>query len=329
MKIFEVIGGYTPFEADNIRVAMSKKKEDIIQKEERRFIESAKERGHSEQFAFDLYKQMLRFAEYGFNKSHSIAYALIAYQMAYFKAIFSDLKLNKVKILKPNINVSTLDYLYKNNILLMPLNSVKGLNGNIIKDLIKLRGKGFIDIYDFMIKTSSFMNELLYKTLVLSGVLDVFKINKKTLMASFDILQNYAKMGDLSLVKPLLEKTSEYSNDELLSFDNEYYGFYVGNHPCSGYKNVVKIKNVQNYLFKNVKMALLVDKVTRIKTKNNEEMAFVMVSDETGSMEMTLFPESYKMIPDIKFNDVVLVDAKCTRRFDKYQIVVNNIKRKS
>ena len=211
----------------------------------------------------------------------------------------------------------------------MPLNSVKGLNGNIIKDLIKLRGKGFIDIYDFMIKTSSFMNELLYKTLVLSGVLDVFKINKKTLMASFDILQNYAKMGDLSLVKPLLEKTSEYSNDELLSFDNEYYGFYVGNHPCSGYKNVVKIKNVQNYLFKNVKMALLVDKVTRIKTKNNEEMAFVMVSDETGSMEMTLFPESYKMIPDIKFNDVVLVDAKCTRRFDKYQIVVNNIKRKS
>ncbi len=350
MKLFEVIGGYTPFEADNVRIAMSKKKEDIIEKEQERFISSAVSRGYSQDFVVNLFNQVKRFAEYGFNKSHSVAYALIAYQMAYFKAnypvifnlvllnnsksindkkrLFNNLRQLDIKILKPNINVSTKEYIYKNKYLLMPLNSVKGLNDNVIDEILLRKDKKYVDIFDLFIKCNNILNESVYKILVLSGLLDEFKIGRKTLLENYELIKNYAKMGDSNLAKPLLETKEEYTSEELRSMELEYYGFYIGNHPSGLYKNCVKIKDCAKFLFKNVKMVLLVEKVTKIKTKKGEEMAFALVSDETGESEITLFPEVYKTILDLKTNDLVEVDVKCSKRFDKYQIIVNNIKRK-
>ena len=63
-------------------------------------------------------------------------------------------------------------------------------------------------------------------------------------------------------------------------------------------------------------------------TKNNEQMAFLDVSDETGDIQMTLFPETYKRFSDIKEGEIIFVEGKSSKRFDKYQIIVNNIKKK-
>ena len=57
-------------------------------------------------------------------------------------------------------------------------------------------------------------------------------------------------------------------------------------------------------------------------------MAFVSASDETGSIELTLFPEAFNKVKDLKNNEIIFVDGKSSKRFDKYQIIVNNIKRK-
>ena len=143
-----------------------------------------------------------------------------------------------------------------------------------------------------------------------------------------DFLFNYASLGLDSASKPVLSIKEEYDDDLLRNMEREYYGLYVGNHPCSIYKNVIKVNKTKDYLFKNINMVLLVDKVTRIKTKKGDDMAFVSASDETGICELTLFPESYKSVPNLSFNDIILVNVKSSKRYDKYELIVNTIKRK-
>src|SRR5574344_1994578 len=85
MKIFNIVGGYTVAEADLIRRAISKKKEDIIISEKDKFILKAVNNGYEKSKATLIYDLILKFANYGFNKSHSVAYALVGYQMMYLK----------------------------------------------------------------------------------------------------------------------------------------------------------------------------------------------------------------------------------------------------
>jgi DNA polymerase-3 subunit alpha len=85
MKIFNIVGGYSVAEADLIRRAISKKKEEIILSEKDRFIEKAFKNGYEKSASEEIYNLILKFANYGFNKSHSVAYALVGYQMMYLK----------------------------------------------------------------------------------------------------------------------------------------------------------------------------------------------------------------------------------------------------
>ncbi|MBQ6841045.1 MAG: DNA polymerase III subunit alpha [Bacilli bacterium] len=350
MKILEVIGGYTQYEADNVRIAMSKKKEGIILKEEQTFINNALKKGYQKDFVVDLFNKIKKFAEYGFNKAHSVSYALIAYELAYLKVhypieftssllkgakdnqtkkrLLNNLKERKVKILKPNINFSNNEFQYKNGSLLLPFNIIKNFTENLANDILERRTSSFKDIYEFILRCQDKLNPKTYELLVLSGCLDTFKYTRKTLIENSDILFNYASLNDESAEKPLLKIYDEYEAAELRSHENEYYGFYVGNHPCSVYKDVVKANNTKDFLFKNINMVLLVEKIVKIKTKKNEEMAFVTASDETGSLELTMFPEVLKQHNDLKNNDIIFVNGKSSKRFDKYQIIVNNIKRK-
>ena len=88
MQIARVMGGYTLAEADILRRAMSKKKEDILIKEKPRFINRLQSRGYKEEVAIKIYDLILKFAGYGFNRSHSVAYAIVAYKMAFLKTNF-------------------------------------------------------------------------------------------------------------------------------------------------------------------------------------------------------------------------------------------------
>ena len=188
MKIFEKVGGYSLFEADDIRVAISKKKEDIINAQHDKFVSGGIKNGYSKEFVEKLFNKIKEFGGYGFNKSHSVAYALVSYQMAYLKAnypkefmfyllennkdiskcekILSSLKNSGYKLLKPNINYSIDKYAEKNGYILLPLNIIRGLNDDIISKIIRVRENGFNDIFDFFVKTNSFLNNetyLIYK----------------------------------------------------------------------------------------------------------------------------------------------------------------------
>ena len=86
MQIARTMADYTLGEADILRKAMSKKKKDILLKEKETFVSRAINKGYNEKLVSRVYELMLKFAEYGFNKSHSIGYSIVAYKMAYLKA---------------------------------------------------------------------------------------------------------------------------------------------------------------------------------------------------------------------------------------------------
>ena len=350
MKIFEKVGGYSLFEADDIRVAISKKKEDIINAQHDKFVSGGIKNGYSKEFVENLFNKIKEFGGYGFNKSHSVAYALVSYQMAYLKAnypkefmfyllennkdiskcekILSSLKNSGYKLLKPNINYSIDKYAEKNGYILLPLNIIRGLNDDIINKIIRVRENGFNDIFDFFVKTNSFLNNETYLILIKSGALDIFKINKQTMIKNIDVILNYASIYSEGLGKPILTKYPEYDDTTLREFEILSYGMYITNHPCSKYKDVIKVENIKNYLFKNVNMVLLIKSIRTIKDKKGGEMAFLECEDETGKVNLTMFSSLYAKNNDLKVNELIRVNVKVSKRFDKLNVLVNNIKRK-
>ena len=350
MKIFEKVGGYSLFEADDIRVAISKKKEDIINAQHDKFVSGGIKNGYSKEFLEKLFNKIKEFGGYGFNKSHSVAYALVSYQMAYLKAnypkefmfyllennkdiskcekILSSLKNSGYKLLKPNINYSIDKYAEKNGYILLPLNIIRGLNDDIISKIIRVRENGFNDIFDFFVKTNSFLNKETYLILIKSGALDIFKINKQTMIKNIDVILNYASIYSDGLGKPILIKYPEYDDTTLREFEILSYGMYITNHPCSKYKDVIKVENIKNYLFKNINMVLLIKSIRTIKDKKGGEMAFLECEDETGKVNLTMFSSLYAKNNDLKVNELIIVNVKVSKRFDKLNVLVNNIKRK-
>ena len=138
MQLANVYAGYSLGEADILRRAMSKKKVDLLKNEEDKFIRKSVEKGHSKDQAKELFNLVLNFAGYGFNKSHSVVYSIIAYKMAYLKCHFKTIffanlltnvigsetktneyileaKANKIEIEKPTINNSDSNYIVKEN----------------------------------------------------------------------------------------------------------------------------------------------------------------------------------------------------------------------
>ena len=350
MKIFEKVGGYSLFEADDIRVAISKKKEDIINAQHDKFVSGGIKNGYSKEFVEKLFNKIKEFGGYGFNKSHSVAYALVSYQMAYLKAnypkefmfyllennkdiskcekILSSLKNSRYKLLKPNINYSIDKYAEKNGYILLPLNIIRGLNDDIISKIIRVRENGFNDIFDFFVKTNSFLNKETYLILIKSGALDIFKINKQTMIKNIDVILNYASIYSDGLGKPILTKYPEYDDTTLREFEVLSYGMYITNHPCSKYKDVIKVENIKNYLFKNINMVLLIKSIRNIKDKKGGEMAFLECEDETGKVNLTMFSSLYAKNNDLKVNELIRVNVKVSKMFDKLNVLVNNIKRK-
>ena len=353
MQILVKIGGYTYAESDNIRRAMSKKKKEIIEKEKEIFLKRAVDRGYKLELAIKIYELILKFADYGFNKSHSVAYALIAYQMAYLKTyypnyFYSEL-LNDVigianktkelisfskafdcKIATVDINKSQDKYVIENNELVMPFGVLKKLNKNVIDAIIKNRKDGYVDFIDFVKKNYNEIDNENIKTLICADAFKNIEKNANTLLNNLEIVVNYVSLiNDLdeSLVeKPVLKDYSDFSDEEKRIYELENYGFYITNHPASKYNepSIVKIKDIAKYYNRVVKFAVLIDKVKIIKTKEQKDMAFIDASDETGKMSFILFANLFNTIDEYKKNEVVIIKGRVVKRIDKYQVNITN-----
>lgn len=356
LEILKVIGGYSYAEADKVRRAMSKKKEDIILKEKEIFINNAVNKGYDKNKTTELFNLVLKFADYGFNKSHSVAYSLIGYQMAYLKSNYKEYfmmnLLNMVigreektkeyidesKILglefeNININLSESEYILKNKKIVFPFTIVKNIGFNVAKEIVEERKKGlFKDFYDFMARTySQSVNRKVVENLIEVGAFNIFNINKRAMISNMDKIIDYAllcKDLDTSLVLiPEIEESEDFNDSELLEREYNSLGFYISNHPVISYKrdNMISLKEIEKYFDKNINSIVLIENVKSILTKNKEKMAFLTVSDEYGKIECILFPKIYARFMDIKNGNIIKLNGKVERRLNVYQIIINDI----
>lgn len=354
MQIFRTIASYKMSEADLIRRAISKKKEKIIIEEKEKFILRAEKNGYSKEISTKIYDLILKFANYGFNKSHSVAYALVGYQMMYLKVIYpkifysSLLNINigsvtktkeyideakslNINIVKPDINTSSYDY-YINNDIIMPLRVIKNIGDVVAKEIYEERKKTpYQDFFDFVSRIyNKNINTKTIETLIYAGALDSFNQTRNTLINNIKQALIYAELVsglDSNLVtKPNLEIYEELPSNELMNKELELYGFYVSNHPASKY-NETKIMNIKNYFDKTITTVGLLESIKTIKTKNNDTMAFLEISDETGSLSYTLFPNKISYANLLKVGDLLKINGHVEKRYDKYQIIVNKIEK--
>ena len=356
MLILRRMANFSFAEADNIRRAMSKKKEEIIVKEKDHFIDSAIKNGYSKEVAENTYSKILKFAGYGFNKAHSVSYALIGYQMAYLKVYYKEFfitnllnmnigsadktneylrlaKINNMYLLKPSVNLSNKYYSIENNKLRLPLSIIKNVGNIVESDILSLRQNNkFSDYFDFVAKCySKSVNKKVIESLIYSGALDDFNINHQMMINNLDNALRYAELLsnlDESLVeKPILEQYEEYTKDELIKQEYESYGFYINNHPAGKYqdKSITKLVQIEKFFNKFVKCIVIIDYIRTIKTKKGENMAIIRASDETFTREFVLFSNGYNMLKDISKGDIVEIMGRVTKRLSDYQITINKI----
>ncbi len=348
MQIANIMANYSLAEADLLRKAMSKKKEEVLLKEKDKFINQSVLNGYNKDVATNIYNLILKFASYGFNKAHSVSYAMIAYKMAYLKAhyynifmknllsmvIGSEIKTReyinicKLNILKPDINISDMDYIIYNDSIVYPLTNIKNVGSINASLIIEERKKGkFKDIFDFISRCKS-INKNVLESLNKAGCFEKF-INQKTFDENIEVLLNYSELGGLleDSLKPELINMKEYSKQELMNREIEVFGTYLSEHPITSLKskiNVVNLIDIEKYFNKNIRVLMYVEQVKKIKTKNNKDMYFITGSDETKNCEFILFPNEFC---DIIVGSVYIVEGKVEKRYDKYQIIINRIKK--
>lgn len=221
MQIAQVFSGFTFTDADIFRKAISKKDRNVLLEMRNKFIKGALNKNHTIQEAETLFSQILKFANYGFNKAHAVSYAMIACKEAYLKANYpiqfysaildqqygandvkfskyiSEIRKSNIKILLPDINYSSISFTSHNGGLLMPLCGISGLQSKIIINILKERNQNglyssFIDFVTRMIRTKEKFNESQLSKLIDAGVFDNLYQNRKALKMSIPSAIQYA-----------------------------------------------------------------------------------------------------------------------------------------
>lgn len=203
IKIASAIGGYSLGEADILRRAMGKKKAEVMAEQRSIFLERSATKGFDAKKAGELFDLMAYFAGYGFNKSHSAAYAMIAYQTAYLKANYpaefmsclisleasnpdhmtfylEEARRMTLDILPPNINQSLIDFTVVNGKLLFGLRGIKNVGQAALESILAERAKRpFADLLDFCSRIDlRTANKRVIESLICAGACDVLPGNR-------------------------------------------------------------------------------------------------------------------------------------------------------
>ena len=338
-QIMQLVGKYALFslaDGDILRRAISKKNKDDISKLEKSFIKGAIKNNKEEKQAKEVFELILKFSNYGFNKAHSVSYAMISSIMIYIKmnypAIFFssvmnsfvggqndkfvsyviECRENNIKLLLPSVNFSKEKFYPKDkNNIYYSLSHIKGINNKLIKEILEERKEGLFKSYvDFtlrMIKKN--ISKTQFDCLVNSGCLDEFSINRETMKENFEKLYKFFMLAkqevkgqiklDLNFMStPLLTKHEE--SGEKLSLEYELLGIFISGFPLEenreklrkeNYLSILEIINTKEYSFKTI---LMIQSKKIIKTKKNRQMAICSCVDESGEIEVVIFPQLYE-----------------------------------
>ncbi len=241
IQLLQFVAGYTPGEADLVRKAIGKKKREIMQAEEPKFIAGCVKRGLTQQQARDLWAQIQPFADYSFNKAHATCYAQIAYWTAYLKANYpsafmaalmtsdyddtdrlaieiTECKHMSIDVLPPDVNESFVEFAVvpTTNQIRFGMNAIKNVGTGAVEEILRARAEGkFESLEDFFTRVNvRTVNRKALESLTKAGAFDRFG-SRELLLHNFDVLlafaqrvQKDAQSGQTDLFGNLLEETA-------------------------------------------------------------------------------------------------------------------------
>lgn len=283
MQIASKMAGFTLGEADILRRAVSKKQKEILDRERVHFVAGAERKGYARNTANHIYDLIVRFANYGFNRSHAVAYSFISYQLAWLKAHYplcfmaalltsaignekktaqyiQELKQMNIPLLPPSINHSGYSFFVDKGAVRYSLAAIKGVGAAALKEIFRARKeKTFSDLFDFCLRVSSkAVNRHTLEALVHSGSFDEFGEDRAVLLASLDAALDHAQLvrpagveqGDLFakdalLLQPKYTVVDPIPIAEKLRFEKEVLGFYLSDHPVSLYREYFPLLQVK------------------------------------------------------------------------------------
>ena len=395
MQIFRVLAGYSYGRADLVRRAMAKKQHDVMEQERHHFIYGltredgtreccgAVANGMSEADANALFDEMSDFASYAFNKSHAAAYALLAYQTAYFKLThpkeywaslltsvldwtpkvteyIAECAKAGIKTLPPDVNESEESFTAVPEGIRFGLLAIKNVGVAFVRNLVaERRASGpFTSLYDFLYRAAG--RECTRKTvesLVRAGALDRFGYNRRELLLGYEQLMDkvdarrkfegvgqlgFFAMTDAADKGEELERREDFSHAERLRMEKETTGLYISGHPLGGYRDVAErlradaigeiLTDENDEQYPDGAMVVLLGMVASKKEKtsrNGARMCFVEFEDESGQLELLVFPQTFARFGGLLAQEAVLVvQGKVSAREDEdKKVLVDTIVR--
>jgi len=355
MQIAQVLAGYTLGGADLLRRAMGKKIPAEMAKQRTVFIEGALGNGVPEAQANSIFDLMEKFAEYGFNKSHSAAYALVAFQTAWFKAHYPAMflaatlsadmeKTDKVvmliaecremglAILPPDINSSGYGFVATDErTIVYGLGAIKGVGQAAIDEITRAREQtgGFADLLD-LIRALDLkrVNQRTLETLIEAGALDRFGRQRAELVANLpqaitlagqESRNRAAGQDDLFGSSEVLEPdidwqdTPAWPEEKRLELEKKHLGLYLTGHPLSQYRQEidrmtsVTIAGLGSAEGQTVTLAGLIASMRTRNTRSGGRMAIVTLDDQSGWLEIPIYPELYNAHKAMLQEDRVII----------------------
>ena len=280
MRIASVMGGFSLGQADLLRRAMGHKESDVLLAQRQAFLEGAEKQGVSNEVANHVFDLMVHFAGYGFNKSHSVCYAWIAWQTAYLKAHFrpefmaammtcyngdrgkvsryiANSRKHGVKLVAPNVNQSRASFAASGNTILFGLSGIQHLGDAAVESIIEAREKDgpFTSLSDFLERVDGrTVNARACESLIKCGALDDLGANRPQMLEALPQAMSNAAMvredrqsGQISLFgqsEPVHEVAykplPDASAREKIDWERQLLGFYVSGHPLDRFKNEMK-----------------------------------------------------------------------------------------
>ena len=286
MQIAQKLSGFSAAEADILRKAIGKKKRTEVEKQKIRFIDGAVKNGIPKDVAAGIFLKIEPFAEYGFNKSHAAAYAIIAYQTAYLKTyypneffaasmtmdisnqkklgeFYEEIKRLNIDVIRPDINKCYANFRSDKNKLFYALGGIKNVGFEAVSNIVneRLKNGNFKSISDFINRVSSKdINKLQLEGLIKAGAFDSINKNRSSLFKSVPNLILKSKNinenkinNQINLFEnndndsEILNSESDWDFNERLNKEFDSVGFFISDHPLNQYKDYFPQFEILNY----------------------------------------------------------------------------------
>jgi DNA polymerase-3 subunit alpha len=365
MKIAQVLAGFTLSEADVLRKAIGKKIPELLIEQKMKMIKGMIDNGISPSIAQAIWNWYEPFARYGFNKSHAVAYAVLAYHTAYLKAHFpleymtalfnaegydverarvliEEAKNMGIVILPPDINESSFNFSLKYpNYIRYGLSAIKNVGENLSIAISEEKEKNgpFESLEDFLIRVKhKDLNKKSLESLIKAGALDRFG-DRNTLLFNIETLLSFNQKNKNTissrqiglfgntLTKLNLKKVPETSLEQKLSWEKEYLGNYLSGHPLEKIKEKVKNKFILiKKSEKKIKILGCVEEIKKTITKNGETMLFAQVDAMLKKFEVLVFPKVYQKTNGIwREGRILEIIGNIDEKSDKEQIICEEV----